>query len=386
MVIGEGEWTALELVDTLERGDDPGRVPGVMTAWNRHDGFALRPLSSDLDAVPLPDRQLTRRYRRRYHHGFATPSACVETSRGCPFDCNFCSIWVFYQRRARRRSPERILEDLEQVRALGEKYVFFTDDIAFLQYEAYETLARQIRKAGLRLHYSCETRADLVVKYRDLFPLWKEVGLHTVFLGIEKIDATGLEAVRKRVKGGADTNVQAIDFLRRLGIVPMTSFIADPAWGEEDFDRLEAFVTRLRLPNPMFTVLTPLPGTELWEMCKTQITTCDYSYFDVGHLVLPSQLPPERFYARFARLFTLAEARTRLSWRALWNLVVMALLGQTFAVRRVYSAVRDLRNPRAYLAYPGSTPRPDFVPAAFGTLEWIDQARSPLARQAQPVG
>ncbi len=142
--------------------------------------------------------------------------------------------------------------------------------------------------------YSCETRADLVVKYRDLFQPWREIGLKTVFLGIEKVDDRGLESVRKRTKGGANTNLEAIEILRSHRITPMTSLITDPAWGEEDFDRPEEFVRLARLPCPTFTVLTPLPGTELWEASKPQITTDDYNLFDVMHLVLPSRLPPER--------------------------------------------------------------------------------------------
>ncbi|MBI4513976.1 MAG: cobalamin B12-binding domain-containing protein [Gemmatimonadetes bacterium] len=387
VVIGEGEWPALDLADALERGDDPGTVPGVLTLWNRENGFQQRTLSANLDGLPLPDRELSRRYRRRYHHGFACPSACVETTRGCPFDCNFCSIWVFYQRRARRRSPERIVEDLERVRALGEDHVFFTDDIAFLQRDAYEVLGEQIRAAGLKLHYSCETRADLVVKYRDLFQMWKEIGMNTIFLGIEKVDDAGLDSVRKRTKGGAMTNVEAIEILRSCGITPMTSLITDPAWGEGDFDRLEEFVQLLKLPNPTFTVLTPLPGTELWETVKSQITTDDYNYFDVMHLLLPSKLPPERFYERFARLYTLADVRAQLGWHAAWTLVKMAVRRQGFVVRRVYGAVREMRDPKAYLKYPGSTPKPEFVPSGFGRVRWVDRSRSHLSeRVALAVG
>jgi radical SAM superfamily enzyme YgiQ (UPF0313 family) len=109
VVIGEGEWAGLELVDALEGKRDLATVPAVATLANMNGGVLHRAHSNNLDELPLPDRTLTRRYRRRYHHAFDTPSACVETSRGCPFDCNFCSIWVFYQRRARRRSPERIV-------------------------------------------------------------------------------------------------------------------------------------------------------------------------------------------------------------------------------------------------------------------------------------
>lgn len=381
VVIGEGEWTGLELADAIERRDDPASVAGVLTLDNRNGGYKERVHSTSLDNLPLPDRRLTLRYRQRYHHAFDTPSACVETSRGCPFDCNFCSIWVFYQRRARRRSPERIVEDLEQVRALGEDRVFFTDDIAFLQHDAYEELGHRIREAGLKHLYSCETRADLVVKYRDLFGLWKEVGLKTVFLGIEKVDDSGLDSIRKRTKGGAMTNLEAIEILRSHDITPMTSLITDPAWGEEDFDRLEEFVKLLDLPCPTFTVLTPLPGTELWESSKHQLSTDDYNLFDVMHLVLPSKLGPKRFYERFAKLYSRMDATTRLTWPAIQNLAGLVLRGKSFVVRQVMTAAREVRDPNAYLTYPGSHSRPDFVPPDFGRAQWVDRSRSHLAER-----
>jgi hopanoid C-3 methylase HpnR len=385
VVVGEGELTALELVDAIDRGDDPATVAGVMTLDNASGGFRERSYAEDLDGLPLPDRRLSLRYRNRYHHGFSTPSACVETTRGCPFDCNFCSIWVFYQRRARRRSARRIVEDLEEVARLGEKFVFFTDDIAFLQRESYEDLASEIASAGLRLKYCCETRADLVVKYRDLFHRWRELGMDTIFLGVEKVDDDGLDSVRKRTKGGANTNLEAIEVLRSCGITPMTSLIADPGWTDRDFDRLEEFVRVADLPNPTFTILTPLPGTELWESVKDQLTTDDYSYFDVIHLVLPARLGPERFYERFARLYRLAEARTKIGWDALWALVKLGVRGRAWVVRRVFSAVSDMRDPRGYLAYPGSAHKPDFVPDGFGRRAWVDRGRSYLSlRIARP--
>jgi hopanoid C-3 methylase len=381
VVIGEGEWTMLELADALERGDEPASVPGVLTLDNREHGYQPRVHATSLDQLPLPDRRLTLRYRRRYHHAFDTPSACVETSRGCPFDCNFCSIWVFYERRARRRSPERIVEDLEQVRALHEDRVFFTDDIAFIQHDAYEQLALRIREAGLKHLYSCETRADLVVRYRDLFPLWKEVGLKSVFLGIEKVDDSGLEAVRKRIKGGAATNLEAIEILRSHGITPVTGLITDPAWGEEDFDRLEEFLSLLHLPSPTFTILTPLPGTELWESRKGELLTDDYTMFDVMHLVLPSRLPREQFYERFARLYGRVDANARFTWSAVRNLARMVLQGKGFAVRRVMTAARELRDPRSFLTNPGALPRPEFLPADYGRPSWVDRSRSHLAER-----
>jgi radical SAM superfamily enzyme YgiQ (UPF0313 family) len=383
VVIGEGELTGLEIADTLERGDNPADVAGVLTQCNRNNGFHPRP-AGDLDDLPLPDRQLTRRYRRRYHHAFSVPSAAVETSRGCPFDCNFCSVWVFYQRQTRHRSPGRIIEDLEQVRALGGEKVMFTDDIAFLQYDDSWELARRIIDNDLVMHYSCETRTDLVVKHSGLLELWSEAGLRTVFLGVEKFDDAGLVQIRKRVKGGADINLRAIEILKDHGISPMTSLITDPSWDEEDFDRLEEFVKRLNLPNPAFTVLTPLPGTELWETMKSKVTTDDYGFFDVAHLIIPSKLKPQRFYERFAHLYTLADTRTRLTWRAVWNLVRMSLTGHRQAVWRVLSAVREMRIAKKYLRYPGSRHKPDFLPPDYGKAKWIDESKSPLTVRMAP--
>jgi radical SAM superfamily enzyme YgiQ (UPF0313 family) len=335
---------------------------------------------ASLDDLPLPDRGLSKRYRRRYHHGFRAPSACVETTRGCPFNCNFCSIWVFYQRRARRFSTERIVEDLAHVRRLGERDVFITDDIAFLQSESYDELADAIEAAGLTdMSFSCETRADLVMKYPDTFKRWKEIGLHMVFLGIEKMDDDGLDSVRKRTKGGALTNLAAIEHLEECGISPLASLIADPDWDDEDFDRLEETVKLHKLTNPGFTVLTPLPGTELWETVKDKITTDDYAYFDVMHLVLPSKLPPARFYERVARLYGLTRADTQFGWAAVKKLAQMALQGKTFAMRRVFSAVLDMRKGSAYLEYPGSIPKPDWMPVGYGRVDWVDRGRSPLA-------
>jgi radical SAM superfamily enzyme YgiQ (UPF0313 family) len=385
VVVGEGEPTGPELADVLECGGDPGTVGGVMTLANRAGGFSPRAGSDAMDSWPLPARDLTHRYRDRYHHGFSAPSACVETSRGCPFDCNFCSIWVFYERRARRFSLDRVMDDLSEIKRLGQKHVFFTDDIAFIDHNFYGQLADQVGRAGLRMNFICETRADLVVRYRDLFKQWREVGMETIFLGIEKIDDAGLDAVRKRTKGGVGTNLEAIEILRTCGITPMTSFIIDPSWGEEDFDRLEAFVKAAKLPNPTFTILTPLPGTELWESLKSKLTTHDYSYFDVIHLVLPPRLGEKRFYERFARLYRLADVRTYVSAAALMELAKQTLRGQAWVARRVFGAVRDLQAPARYLAYPGSIPKPDFVPNDVGTPAWVDEGRSHLPRRLKLV-
>jgi radical SAM superfamily enzyme YgiQ (UPF0313 family) len=350
VVVGEGESTSIELMSALRSGTALGAVPGVLTATNRSQGFTPRSFARDLDVLPEADRSLSARYRSRYHHGLTASHACVETSRGCPFDCNFCSVWVFYNRRAGRRSPAAITRELE---ALPDRHIFFTDDIAFLNYDAYKELGERVKASGIQKSFSCETRCDLVVRYRDLFARWREIGLVTIFLGVEKIDDEGLDAIRKRTKGGSNTNVEAIRILQGIGIKPMTTFITDPSWGEEDFDRLEEFIDRLEIPSTSFTILTPLPGTELYTARKDEIIVHDYGYYDVMHAVLPTRLPRERFYERFARLYDRSVVKdTRPSWAMLRRAFKLTREGNLWCMRRVYGAVKDVRDPAAYLRPP----------------------------------
>jgi len=349
VAVGEGEWTGVGVMDALRKGEPLESVPGLLTAANKGNGFKPRPFTRELDELPTPDRALTARYRNRYHHGLVPRSASVETSRGCPFDCNFCSVWVFYERRAGRRSPPSIVRELQ---GLEEDHVFVTDDIAFLNHDSYRELGERIEASGLKKTYACETRSDLVVRYRDLFARWSRVGLRTIFLGIERIDDAGLDAVRKRTKGGSNANVEAIRILREEGIIPMTTFITDPAWGEEDFDRLEEFIDRLKLPNASFSILPPLPGTALYNARRAELVTQDYAYYDILHSVLPTRLPLERFYERVARLYANTLRDTRPSWAMVRRGVKLALGGNLWCMRRVYAAVKDVRTPSAYLEPP----------------------------------
>jgi radical SAM superfamily enzyme YgiQ (UPF0313 family) len=375
VAVGEGEMTGIDLLAALEKGRPLEGVVGLMTRDNRRAGFQERAFSRDLDVLPPPDRTLTARYRKLYHHGPNTHAAYVETSRGCPFDCNFCSVWVFYNRRAGRRSPAAITRELE---GLSEETVMFTDDIAFLNYDSYKELGERILASGIKKRFSCETRCDLVVKYRDLFRSWRKAGLRSVFLGLEKIDDQGLAAIRKRTRGGSATNVEAIHVLREEGITPMTIFITDPQWDEDDFDRLEAFIEGLKLPSCAFTIMTPLPGTEMYRTQYGEIVNHDYGYYDVVHSVVPTKLPLERFYERFARLYGFASRELRPSFKLVKKAAELALRGDLWVLRRGAAALAEMRDPRAYLKPPLRVRAPRRVSGGTGSAtlapEGLDHA------------
>lgn len=341
VVIGEGEITSREMINELERGGDFAKVKGVMT----RDGFTAREIIKNLDALPFPARHITKNLRRHYHIGFDGPMASLETSRGCPYECNFCSVWVFYSRKIRGKSPEKLAEEIANIK---EKYIFLTDDIAFLHKEPAIQLALKLKEMGVKKRFTCETRADVVVRHKDVIQLWKEVGLEFIFLGLEKIDDEGLKSVKKHTKAGV--NEKALEIVNSFGIRPMATFIVDPEWDEGDFEKLKGYVVEHKLVTPSFTILTPLPGTEVYDERKNDLLTRNYQLFDLLHLVLPTKLPPQEFYARFADLCHQGHKNTKLGREFIKKVTMGIVRGNPWAAVRIFNVARKMRNPETYLS------------------------------------
>lgn len=309
IVLGEGELTSRELIDCLAAADDPIRVPGLML--NRPEGqYSTYPRSpaKDLDLLPKPDRAISQAYRSNYYMFFTSPIASLETARGCPYFCRFCSVWRFYQKRVRFKSPRRIVEELA---GISEPYVFFTDDNFLSASGRADETARLIRRMGIRKSYIIQARSDAIVRHADTITRWREIGLDCVFVGFEKTDQAGLEGVDKH--NSVENNEKALEVLRRQGIEPTVSFIVDPDWNHRDFAALGAYVRRWRLRRVFFSVLTPLPGTVLFEEVRGRLTTANYELFDLFHAVLPTRLPLREFYKEIANLWR----RVYPTWRLL---------------------------------------------------------------------
>src|SRR6266567_3217952 len=123
-------------------------------------------------------------------------AASIEFSRGCPWDCSFCSAWTFYGRSYRLVSLERVIEDLSRIREPG---IFIVDDVAFIHERHGMELGEAVVRAGIDKHYYLETRGDVLLRNKEVFRLWKRLGLAYMFLGLEAIDEEGLLKYRKRV-------------------------------------------------------------------------------------------------------------------------------------------------------------------------------------------
>ncbi len=299
VALGDGEDVLPPLVDAVERRAPLTGAPGLVlntSAGQRHTGPP--PARHHLDEMPLPARHLISEYAGEYFQQFRKPTALLETARGCPFKCNFCSVWKFHESTFRQKSAARVVEELAQIEV---PHVFITDDIFWLDLRRCQELGEAIKASGIRKSFMVQTRTDIVCKFPHVIEQWRDLGYLTVFLGVEKVDDAGLASVNK--SNSAANNVRALDILKELGVGYSCTFIVDPDWEREDFDRLKRWMDRHVTYNAGFTVLTPLPGTDLWDEAKQDVATYDWALYDLFHSVLPTKLPLDEFYREVAGLW-----------------------------------------------------------------------------------
>ena len=300
IVLGEGEQVFPELIEAVQSDRKLAAVPSLI--WRGRDGgFVKNPRARsdlDMDRLPLPRRDLTEAYREEYFFLFDKPDSSVATARGCPFHCNFCSVWEFYQGRVRQMSPQRVIDEIV---AAQSDHITFVDDNFLLNSRRESAVADLVKAEGIRKRYSIQCRTDSIVRHPELVAKWVEVGLYAVLLGLEGASDDALKHVNK--KNTLNNNDEALRILRDHGVIIWGCFIADPAWTEDDFKRLREYVTENEVTHTQFTVLTPLPGTQLYRQQYDDLLTHDYRCYDALHAVVPTRLPRTEFYRHFANLY-----------------------------------------------------------------------------------
>ena len=299
VVVGDGVRSFRELVRRFEEGESFDEIPG---AWVR-DGGVLQegaaPEICDLDDLPFPDRSLTASYRHAYYSEYMQPLASIRTSKGCPFRCNFCALWKIAGGKYLKRKPEKIVEELA---GIDEEFVFFADDESLVDVPRMKRLAELIWDAGLHKRYFLYGRSDTISKHPDLLAMWRDIGLERVFIGLEFFRDSDLEFINKG--STTDNNLAAVRVMQDLGIDIYASFIVRPEFTVDDFTEFRNYCRSLGIGFASFAVLTPLPGTDLYDEVQDRLLTREPEYFDFIHTVLPTALPLEEFYEQLYKLYT----------------------------------------------------------------------------------
>jgi radical SAM superfamily enzyme YgiQ (UPF0313 family) len=299
IVVGEGVDPFRSIVERLEQKENYQGIPGAAPATAEGIAGMERPLVSDLDALPFPDRSLTRKYRQSYFSEWMKPLATIRTSKGCPYRCKFCALWKITDGQYFKRDPRAILEELSQIE---EEFIFFADDESLIDEPRMGQLADLIKEAGIHKRYFLYARSDTVTRNPDLLKKWSEIGLERVFVGIEFCQEKDLDYINK--KSTIEDNDRAIKILQDLDIDVYASFIIRPEFGPDDFCMIREYCRRSELIFASFAVLTPLPGTDLYEEVKDQMILHDYDFFDFIHTLLPTKLPLKQFYREYYDLYS----------------------------------------------------------------------------------
>jgi len=264
----------------------------------------------EIDKIPLPRRDLVE--RSRYFCVWTSSgtgrlktlfpqTASLRTSIGCAFSCSFCVIHHLMRRKYLQRQA---LDVVNEIAELKEKHIYFLDDEMFLNSQRCQEIAELLLKRNIKKEYISWARSDTIVRHPEIFKLWKQAGLSTVYVGLESMDESRLLEYKKLLP--VETNRKAIAILKEFGITLHAAFIVHPDFDQEDFKRLENEALALCPAEVTFTVLSPSPGTAFWHENKEKFICDPYYYYDCMHTILPTRLPLKKFYRHFSRLTELA--------------------------------------------------------------------------------
>jgi radical SAM superfamily enzyme YgiQ (UPF0313 family) len=267
----------------------------------------------DLDSLPYPDFSLLTGLKKSL---FVTP---ISTSRGCPFDCSFCSVTKMFGRAYRFRSPENVIGELLSSK---KKSFFICDDNFTANPARSEALLKLMEQHRIR-DWSCQVRCD-VAKNKDVLELMRKAGCVTVCIGMESINQKTLEAYDK--KQTVSQIAQAIQSFHEFRIKVHGMFVLG---GDDDsaatvWDTVK-FAIKKKIDTLQISILTPFPGTKVYEDLEKEkrIFTKDWTLYDGHHIVYHPKLMSAkelqlnvikayaRFYSLARTILSVASLKTR---------------------------------------------------------------------------
>lgn len=291
VVRGEGEETIVELIEHLESGKSLNDIMGL----SYKEGNTLthnpeRPLLKDLDTAPIPDLNVVHNWKKRN-------TIPIATSRGCPFGCRFCSVIQMFGRRYRFKSIDRIIEEIKAV-ASRKVHIFFIDDNFAANKERTKELLKRMIIEDIRVEWSAQVRTD-IVRDAELIDLMSQTGCFGVFVGFESINPRTLSLYNKKQK--VDDIVDCIETLKETSINIHGMFVLGGDTDDvETIRSTKKFAKRLGIQSVQFLMLTPLPGTPVFEDLKQQgrLLHTDWAKYDAHHAVFePKLMTPFELHA-----------------------------------------------------------------------------------------
>jgi radical SAM superfamily enzyme YgiQ (UPF0313 family) len=285
VVRGEGEHTLLELINSLEQKQRLGNIAGL--SYKEGTQFVhnpTRPFITDLDENPIIDYSVIPNWNPK------RKIVTISTSRGCPFNCKFCSVIPMFGTRYRFNSVDHVINEIKTYAGKA-RHIFFADDNFTANKKRTKELLHRILDEKIEFEWSAQVRAD-ATQDPELLDLMQQTGCFSVYIGFESINPKTLEIFNKHQTVNEIRESIAAFHQKNINIHGM--FVLG-----SDFDTVETlretskFAKKLDIDTVQFMMLTPLPGTQTYAdlIAENRITNFDWSKYDAHHAVFePKQM------------------------------------------------------------------------------------------------
>ena len=300
VVIGEGEETVRELLERIEKKKDFSDIQGL--AFYKDSEIAIQDknnFENNLDSLPLPAWELfpLRKYfsLNRPHGGISKSGSVlpVITSRGCPYRCIFCSIHTIWGRKYRTRKAEAVLNEIDYlISKFGIKGLIFDDDNLTFDRERSVKIFRGMIEKEFNLSWSLPNGVFIATLNRDLLSLMKKSGCYSISMAVESGDEEILKKIKKPLNLAKAKRI--IKFIQDLKFEIAVFFVVGfPFETKKQVKKTLRFARQLKVDNVNFFFATPLPGTELFELCLSNNLLPNNLDFSVWRQDIPSLKPKD---------------------------------------------------------------------------------------------
>lgn len=281
-VHGEYEWTIKELVNKLSKHEDIRDVLGISYRKGKQTIVTQnRPFIENLDELPIPDRRMIR--PDLYFNPLAKRKAFTTalTSRGCIGRCIFCTSPAFYGKKYRLRSAENVLKELEYLVKLGYKDILFRDEIFTAHRKRLEDICHGIIDRKLNIVWASNARIGTLNE--DLLRLMKRAGCYCIWFGVESGSQQILDNIKKDIK--VEMIEHTFKMARKVGIETHAHLMfGNPGETKETLRQSIDFLKKIKADTMDIGILTPFPGTELFDSISEKANLGDGTQLDIDNV------------------------------------------------------------------------------------------------------
>ena len=297
--VNEGVFAFPEIVEQLEKGGDFKSIDGIgINNGGAQHLTPARPMS-DLDRLPMPDRSLTADVRSKYSFGlWGNHLALMRYTQGCVGRCDFCPSWAQTGKRYLKRSVDSMIEEIQ---GIHEPYIYFVCEESLLDTKHSLAFAKAIMDAGIKKRFGMPLRADTIVKKPEVIEAWAEAGLEDTIVGLEQATDEHLDDREKTTT--VKDNIECMKILKANKVACTGSMFFRTDFTKEQFDQLVEHTIELEVDCPQYFVLTPIPGTKLFDKVKDQLVEHNFDLWDFNHAVTPTVLPLKQYYEEYMNAY-----------------------------------------------------------------------------------